>query len=55
MIDDSGAVAKLLEYPLAIASSQAAERFNSMLFAAGGDDVYGVVLAVVVGQERRSW
>jgi len=43
IIDDSGAVAKLLEYPLVTASLRAPERFYSMLFAKGGDDIYGVV------------
>ena len=45
--DGSGTVAKLLEYPLATASLRAPERFQSMLFANGGDDVYGVVRASV--------
>lgn len=33
---------KLLEYPLATASPRVPERFRSMLFGNGGDDVYGV-------------
>ena len=43
MIDGSGTVEKKLEYPLATASLHAPERFRSMLFADGGDDVYGVM------------
>jgi glycosyltransferase involved in cell wall biosynthesis len=45
LVDDAGAVTKLLEYPLVTNSLQAPERFNSMLLANGGDDVYGVVRA----------
>jgi glycosyltransferase involved in cell wall biosynthesis len=48
LVDGSGAVSKLLEYPLATASLRAPERFNSMLVANGGDDVYGVVRADVL-------
>jgi glycosyltransferase involved in cell wall biosynthesis len=43
IVDGSGAVTKKLEYPLTTASLRAPERFHSMLFANGGDDVYGVV------------
>jgi glycosyltransferase involved in cell wall biosynthesis len=48
IVDDSGAVVKALEYPLATASLRAPERFRSMLFANGGDDVYGVMRADVL-------
>jgi glycosyltransferase involved in cell wall biosynthesis len=48
IIDESGTVVKLLEYPLATASLRAPERFRSMLFANGGDDSYGVVRAKVL-------
>jgi glycosyltransferase involved in cell wall biosynthesis len=48
IVDDSGAVVKALEYPLATASLHAPERFRSMLFANGGDDVYGVMRADVL-------
>jgi glycosyltransferase involved in cell wall biosynthesis len=43
IVDGSGTVTKKLEYPLTTASLSAPERFRSMLFADGGDDVYGVV------------
>jgi len=43
LVDDSGRVTKLLEYPLVTNSPRAPQRFSSMLFANGGDDVYGVV------------
>jgi len=43
IVDGSGTVTKKLEYPLTTASLRAPERFRSMLFADGGDDVYGVV------------
>jgi glycosyltransferase involved in cell wall biosynthesis len=43
MIDSSGAVTKAVEYPLASASPRAPERFRSMLFESGGDDIYGVI------------
>ena len=48
IIDGSGTVAKLLEYPLVTASSRAPERFQSMLIGNGGDDMYGVVRANVL-------
>jgi glycosyltransferase involved in cell wall biosynthesis len=48
LVDDSGAVTKLLEYPLVTDSLRASERFKSMLLANGGDDVYGVVRADVL-------
>jgi glycosyltransferase involved in cell wall biosynthesis len=47
-IDGSGTVVKLLDYPVATASLRAPERFYSMLFAKGGDDIYGVVRANVL-------
>jgi len=48
LVDDSGAVVKQLEYPLDTASPRVPERFRSMLFADGGDDVYGVIRADVL-------
>lgn len=48
LLDGSGGVPTLLDYPLDTASSRAPERFRSMLFADGGDDVYGVVRADVL-------
>jgi len=48
IIDESGTVVKLLEYPLATGSLRAPERFRSMLFSNGGDDSYGVVRAKVL-------
>jgi glycosyltransferase involved in cell wall biosynthesis len=48
LVDDSGAVTKLLEYPLVSDSPRAPERFRSMLFANGGDDVYGIVRSDVL-------
>jgi glycosyltransferase involved in cell wall biosynthesis len=50
LIDGSGALLELMEYPLTTASPRAPERFRSMLFANGGDDVYGVVRADVLRQ-----
>jgi glycosyltransferase involved in cell wall biosynthesis len=47
-IDGSGTVVKSLDYPVASASLRAPERFHSMLFANGGDDIYGVVRADVL-------
>lgn len=43
IVDGSGTITEKLEYPLTTASLRAPERFRSMLFANGGDDVYGVV------------
>lgn len=48
LVDDFGAVTKLLEYPLVTDSLRAPERFQSMLFANGGDDVYGVIRADIL-------
>jgi glycosyltransferase involved in cell wall biosynthesis len=50
LVDDAGAITKLLEYPLVTDSLRAPERFNSMLLANGGDDVYGVVRASTLRQ-----
>jgi glycosyltransferase involved in cell wall biosynthesis len=48
LVDDAGAVTKLLAYPLVTDSLRAPARFSSLLFANGGDDVYGVVRTNVV-------
>ena len=48
IVDDSGAVAKPLDYLLDTASLRAPERFRSMLFGDGGDDVYGVMRSSVL-------
>ena len=48
IVDDSGTVVKMPEYPLATASWRVPERFHSMLFASGGDDIYGVIRANVL-------
>lgn len=48
IVDDSGTVVKLLEYPLDTASLRGPVRLRSMLFANGGDDVYGVMRADVL-------
>jgi len=48
LLDDAGSVTKLIEYPLVTDSERAPERFNSMLFANGGDDVYGIIRADVL-------
>jgi glycosyltransferase involved in cell wall biosynthesis len=43
IIDSAGDVVKAVEYPLASNSPRAPERFRSMLFESGGDDIYGVI------------
>ncbi|MGH3275408.1 MAG: glycosyltransferase family 2 protein [Streptosporangiaceae bacterium] len=43
IIDSAGDVIKAVAYPLASASPRPPERFRSMLFASGGDDIYGVL------------
>jgi glycosyltransferase involved in cell wall biosynthesis len=48
LVDDSGELTRLLEYPLVTDSLRAPERFKSMLFGNGGDDVYGVVRADIL-------
>jgi glycosyltransferase involved in cell wall biosynthesis len=42
-VDNSGNVTKAIVYQLATASPHAPERFRSLLFDRGGDDIYGVV------------
>jgi glycosyltransferase involved in cell wall biosynthesis len=48
MIDRSDAVTLALEYPLATDSPHVPERFRSVLFMPGGDDIYGVMRRTVV-------
>ncbi|MGH3903807.1 MAG: glycosyltransferase family 2 protein [Pseudonocardiaceae bacterium] len=48
MIDGSGNITRTPTYPLATDSLYAAERFRSMLFVDGGDDIYGVIRADVL-------
>jgi glycosyltransferase involved in cell wall biosynthesis len=48
-IDASGRVTTAFEYPLATASPSAPERFRSLLFDSGGDDIYGVIRARHLG------
>jgi glycosyltransferase involved in cell wall biosynthesis len=43
MIDASGSVTKAIEYSLTTSSTRAPERFRSLLFDEGGDDIYGVI------------
>jgi glycosyltransferase involved in cell wall biosynthesis len=47
-IDKSGIVTRAAEYSLTTASPRAPQRFRSMLFDKGGDDVYGVIRAEVL-------
>jgi glycosyltransferase involved in cell wall biosynthesis len=42
-VDETGTVTQAFKYPLNTASSQAPERFRSLLFDSGGDDDYGVI------------
>ena len=48
LIDSSGQVTEVIEYPLATASLRAPERFRSMLYGKAGDDIYGVIRAEVL-------
>jgi len=48
MVDGSGTVTKTAEYPLAMASPRAPERFRSALFDRGGDDTGGVVRTAIL-------
>ncbi|MQA59927.1 MAG: glycosyltransferase [Actinophytocola sp.] len=48
IIDGSGTVRRSFDYQLATDSPHAPERFRSLLFAAGGDDFYGVIRADVL-------
>ena len=43
MIDNSDNVTLALSIPLATSSPRAPERFRSVLFTNGGDDIYGVM------------
>lgn len=48
VIDDSGAVISLVEYPVATDAPRTPERFRSMLFDGWGDDSYGVIRTEVL-------
>jgi glycosyltransferase involved in cell wall biosynthesis len=48
MIDTSDTVTKAFEYTLATSSLRAPDRFVSLLFDRGGDDIYGVMRADVL-------
>jgi glycosyltransferase involved in cell wall biosynthesis len=50
VIDSSGTVTKLVEYPVATASLRAPERFRSMLFDGWGDDDGGIIRTEVLRQ-----
>jgi hypothetical protein len=47
-IDNSAAVTKTIEYPLATGSLRVPERFRSMLFGSESDDFYGVIRTEVL-------
>jgi glycosyltransferase involved in cell wall biosynthesis len=48
IIDRSGTVTELVDYPVVTDSSEAPERFRSMLFDGWGDDSYGVIRTKVL-------
>ncbi|MQA14189.1 MAG: glycosyltransferase [Pseudonocardiaceae bacterium] len=48
IVDGAGTVTETFDYRLATDSPHAPERFRSLLFAAGGDDFYGVVRSDVL-------
>ncbi|HTZ07575.1 MAG TPA: glycosyltransferase family 2 protein, partial [Acidimicrobiales bacterium] len=48
LIDDTGAVIHLVDYPVATSSPRAPDRFRSMLFDGWGDDEGGVVRLAVL-------
>jgi glycosyltransferase involved in cell wall biosynthesis len=50
IIDDSGSVMKLVEYPVATDAPRAPDRFRSMLFDGWGDDSYGVIRTEILRQ-----
>jgi glycosyltransferase involved in cell wall biosynthesis len=50
MIDATGTITAAAEYPLATSSQRAPERFKSILFGSGGDDIYGVVRSKVLSR-----
>ena len=49
MIDSSRKVTLAVSYPLATSSPIAPERFRSVLFTSGGDDIYGVMRKQSIG------
>jgi glycosyltransferase involved in cell wall biosynthesis len=49
-IDDAGRITNALDYPLTTDVSDAAERFRSLLYTQGGDDIYGVIRMSVLRQ-----
>ena len=42
-IDDEGSITDTVDYPLTTDVPDAVERFRSVLYAQGGDDIYGVI------------
>ena len=48
VIDESGAVISLVEYPVRSDAPRAPDRFRSMLFDGWGDDSYGIVRTEVL-------
>ena len=48
LIDANGEVTHLVDYPLDTDVPSPSQRFRSLLFAVGGDDIYGVVRADVL-------
>ena len=48
VIDESGAVVSLVEYPVRSDAPRAPDRFRSMLFDGWGDDSYGIVRTEVL-------
>jgi glycosyltransferase involved in cell wall biosynthesis len=53
MIDKTGKLTKAVAYPLDTASPRAPDRFRSMLFGSGGDDIYGVIRRDVLRRTAR--
>jgi glycosyltransferase involved in cell wall biosynthesis len=48
IVDDSGALTKTVGYRLRTDAVSPAERFASLLFGVGGDDIYGVIRSAVL-------
>lgn len=49
-IDDQGQVTDKIDYPLTTDVPDPVERFRSLLYTQGGDDIYGVIRMSILGQ-----
>ena len=53
VIDEEGRITEKIDYPLTTDVPDAVERFRSVLYTPGGDDIYGVIRMSVLRQVAR--